>query len=651
MVVVFACGDDGVSKQIDGGGNGTGPTINTAPDLGAIVAGDPLLTPIQLASIGDPPITWILNGDTAPAGITLSSDGALAGTPTEHGNFTLSVTASNGFGADMRDFTLRVELPPNDAIALLPNNQISHFGQRYPAGASPGMALNLVAVGEVLVAIDRRPINNQLYGLGYNATTKAVSLYAIHPEINYANPVGAPQTFATDIEGTTFGMDFNPPTDRVRVVTSSGQNFRMNPNTGLVVDATPITLAKDRDGDLNGNATAASECAYTNNKLLSNATTTLYTISGNTLLLQNPPNNGTLASVASISGVQTIHGFDIDHTVNAPTPNAPVTSGKGYVIATATGETAQQAGLVDLVTGAFTAIGTFVMTNIRSFSLVAPTPRPIIALSANGGAVLRFVATDPNTLAVTNVSGVVAGESLVGLAYRPRTAQLMALGVNPTADTGTLYLVDPVTGVLTDVAASAVAMTTNGTTVVPLPDPATTSYSFDFDPKSDRARVTAGSLNFVINPGSGAVSDGSGATAGTNPEAPLSGGATALNGIGYTNGPLTSNSADPTTLYGLNAATNSLHHVALPVNGVVSAAIGITTNGAALDFTASAFDVPYSTKTATIGAPVTAGIGYGALTVGGQTQLYSIDLVTGVATPLGTILDGVSPVRAIAVGQ
>lgn len=654
LVVMFACGDDGGgTKQPDSGTSGTVPTITTAAILPAVVAGDSVIMPIQLEATGDAPITWSLDGDTLAAGMTLSSTGAIAGRPTEHGDFTLTVTASNQFGADMRDFMLRVDLPPNDAIALLANNQISHFGQLYPPGASPGMSLSSMAVGEVLVAIDRRLLNNQLYGLGYNATTKAVSLYAIQPEINHAFPIGAPQTFATDITGTTFGMDFNPVADRVRVVTSTGQNFRMNPNNGLIVDGTPITLAKDRDADLNGGATTASECAYTNNELLPAGITTLYTVSGGNLYLQNPPNNGTLGTAIAITGVQTIHGFDLDPSVDAPAANAAVTAGKGYVIATATGQTAQQAGLVDLVSGAFTSLGTFVMTNIRGFALVAPTPRPVVALSGTGGALLRFVATDPSTIGTVNITGLTAGESLVGIDFRPETGELMGLGVNPTADTGSLYVIDPLSGVATEVAASAVAFTTNGTSVVPLPDPATTPYSFNIDPRGDLVRVTAGSLNFQINPNTGAALDGGGAgTAGTNPDAPLTGGATALNGIAYTNGPqVPGNTGAPGTLYGLSAATNSLHHIALPVNGVVGAATGITANGAALDFTAAAFDIPYSTKTTAFGTPVTAGIGYGALTVGGQTQLYSIDLVTGVATPFGTIFDGANPVRGLAVGQ
>src|SRR5688500_8131457 len=97
LVVVFACGDDGGGgKQPDASTSGVGAEITTPPSLPSVIAGNAIVTPIQLEALGDPPITWVVA--TAPAGLTLSSDGAIAGTPTEHGTFTLSVTASNQFG-------------------------------------------------------------------------------------------------------------------------------------------------------------------------------------------------------------------------------------------------------------------------------------------------------------------------------------------------------------------------------------------------------------------------------------------------------------------------------------------------------------------------------------------------------------------------
>ena len=60
--------------------------------------------------------------------------------------------------------------------------------------------------------------------------------------------------------------------------------------------------------------------------------------------------------------------------------------------------------------------------------------------------------------------------------------------------------------------------------------------------------------------------------------------------------------------------------------------------GAPLNFTAvNGFDIPSEVRTVVSGTPVTEGAAFAALSVNGSARLYSIDLVTGAATDLGTI--------------
>ena len=54
-------------------------------------------------------------------------------------------------------------------------------------------------------------------------------------------------------------------------------------------------------------------------------------------------------------------------------------------------------------------------------------------------------------------------------------------------------------------------------------------------------------------------------------------------------------------------------------------------------------------NTTTGSQPVAAGSGLAALTVGGVTGLYSIDLATGAATKVGNILTGSTPVNGFAI--
>lgn len=662
--VAAACGDDeatpGTTPANDAGPSssssgfttsssgstpqGIAPKITTGATLPALVGGT-AAAPLKFSANGDSPFSWAITAGTAPPGMTLSASGDYTGTPTAAGDFSFTVTVTNPAGTDMRAVTQKVSSPPADAIVLLGNDQIASFATSFPQGASVAATVSGLAAGDTLVAIDRRPMNGQLYGLGFDATAKSVTLYALHPATNVAVAVGAPGTFDSDIVGPGFGLDVNPSVDRMRVVTSAGQNFRMNPNTGGLVDADPNSGGAQRDGAINGPATTAAETAYTNNAINNGSITTQYTISGGALYIQNPPNAGTLTSALTIANVGNVFGFDIPPGVVAAASNTAVTSGNGYAVVSLTGQTTQVGGTINLVTGAFTAAGPFAATGIKGLALAQASTRTVIGLSADGTTLLRFSEATPATTTTSTITNVVAGEQIVGIDFRPATGQLYGLGVNATNDTATVYVIDPLSGAASPISASAVAF--DG---VDLPDPATAGYGFDFNSAVDRIRVvTSTGLNFRAHPGTGAAVDADPNTAGVQPDAALTGGM--LDGVAYTNG-------HPATLpgitseYGIDAATNSLHLVTNPNGGVLGAAIAIKLGGAALDFTSVAgFDIPQTVTTATANAAVTQGTAYAALVVGGATNLYKIDLVTGTATFVGSIGAGTTMLHGIAVGQ
>lgn len=61
---------------------------------------------------GSNTITWSLAGGTLPAGLTLGSNGAISGTPTASGNYSLTVQANDSFGAVTKVLTLAVSGGP-----------------------------------------------------------------------------------------------------------------------------------------------------------------------------------------------------------------------------------------------------------------------------------------------------------------------------------------------------------------------------------------------------------------------------------------------------------------------------------------------------------------------------------------------------------
>lgn len=157
---------------------------------------------------------------------------------------------------------------------------------------------------EQIVGIDMRPANGKLYGLGSSS-----QLYVF--EGNWATAVGQP--LSVTLEGSAFGFDFNPVVDRIRVVSNSGQNLRLHPDTGVVA-------AMDKPLIYAGGAPVkpfAVGAAYANPDTDPKTGTTLYNIEAGLDLIvkQDPPNDG----VQNIVGAQNMNasgltGFDISRS-------------------------------------------------------------------------------------------------------------------------------------------------------------------------------------------------------------------------------------------------------------------------------------------------------------------------------------------------
>lgn len=241
-------------------------------------------------------------------------------------------------------------------------------------------------------------------------------------------------------------------------------------------------------------------------------------------------------------------------------------------------------------------------------------------------------ATAPS--AGVTITGVTAGESLVAIDVRPQNQQLYALGVNATADTATVYLLEPRTALATPVGtASQVAFTTNGTIAVDLPDPTAVHWDIDFNPTVDRIRVVAGSLNFRLNPNTGAAVDGDGTTAGVNPDGAINGGTTTLSAGAYTNN---RPNGTITTQYTLDDVTNALYIQNPPNAGTQTLGQTVTLGGSTLDISRSSLDIRQDVNTASSGAAVTAGRSFMVAKAGGATSnVYTLDLVNATATLLG----------------
>lgn len=140
------------------------------------------------------------------------------------------------------------------AIGLVGSDTLVTFDTTAPGVITSRRPITGLPAGERLTGLDLRPANNQLYSVSATG-----NLYLIAPDATgssfTATSLGS---LSTSPMGSSFGIDFNPTVDRLRFVSDTNQNLRINTISppGTIVDGN-ITL--------NGNsAVDLVASAYTN---------------------------------------------------------------------------------------------------------------------------------------------------------------------------------------------------------------------------------------------------------------------------------------------------------------------------------------------------------------------------------------------------
>ena len=218
-----------------------------------------------------------------------------------------------------------------------------------------------LAAGDRLIGIDFRVARGVLYALSASGR-----LYTLDTASGALKPVGAAPA-ALPLTGSLFGVDFNPAADRIRVVSDSGFNLRLHPDTGAAVDGNaaleglqPDTALSFAAGDALAGKQPALDCCglhvHTRKTKKSLPTMRLSGTTGS-LVVQGSiegvtpvvsPNTGILRTVGSlgVSGV-TDAGFDIADV-----------SGAAYAVLRTASDTRSRLHLIDLSTGRARAVGT-----------------------------------------------------------------------------------------------------------------------------------------------------------------------------------------------------------------------------------------------------------------------------------------------------
>jgi hypothetical protein len=472
--------------------------------------------------------------------------------------------------------------------AVTSSNQLVSFSSDSPGSVSAGRAIAGLQAGESVLGIDVRPATGDLTALGSTGR-----LYTVDPATARARQIEGTAPLA--LQGSRFGVDFNPLADALRIVSDAGQNLRVPAGgTGIVVT----------DGALNPGMPSVTAAAYSSN-FHGTASTTLFDLDtrSDRLLRQNPPNAGTLEDVGPL-GVDLAAGatFDI-----APSDGTALAAGR------VTGEQVDKLFSINLATGAATPVGPIGGEAVSAIAIARQAPSLYALVGGSTLVTTRSVAPfdkttplDPKrSVAITGLQG---GEQLVGIDVRPATGDVIGVG-----SSGRVYVIDPRTG-------RAVSRTGTPFTL------AGGDFGVDFNPVPDALRIVSDDeQNLRITAGGTGVVNTDGAL---NPGTPHVVGAAYLNPFA---------GATATTLYDIDAGTNRLLIQNPPNDGTLVdvGALGITTDADELGF-----DIAAQDNAAFLAAD--------ADPAAGGSSLYRVDLATGAAAAVARFPTAMR-VRGVAV--
>lgn len=437
--------------------------------------------------------------------------------------FSFIILFSCDDSEDMMPMDMTAQGPDLMVYGITSNNELVSFNANNPKNFSSKVSVTGVVSGEKLMSIDFRPATGELYAL-----SNASKLYIINTSSASARVVGT-TAFSPAVSGTIASIDFNPTVDRIRLVSNTGQNLRLHPETGAVAAT---------DMNINGAGTpSVAGIAYTNSKSGASSTV-LYDIdmTSGKLFKQDPPNNGTLVEVGSLGTTFTGQAaFDIK-----------------YDNSTALLAVNNNLHTIDLNNGKATNIG---MLQQQIIDLAIPT-EPVAYAVDNSNNLQIFNPNSPMPVSKA-ISGLQSGENILGIDFRPLNGQLYALG-----STSRLYTINLGTGAATAVSASPFTTLLAGT-----------DFGFDFNPTVDKIRVISNTgQNLRLDPVTGGITAVDGIL---NPGSPMVGAAAYTNNF---------SGATSTTLFVIDHNTDKLYQQNPPNNGTLvetgSLNINITnTNG------------------------------------------------------------------------
>ena len=508
-----------------------------------------------------------------------------------------------------------------DTFAVTSTGRLVTFDRADPA-LDTAVVISGLQGGETVLGIDMRAggaTPGELYALGSTGR-----LYTINTTTGVATQksqltadVGDPDDPFTALSGTEYGVDFDPVTDRLRVVSDTGQNLRIDVDSGATITGAALSSGGATRTGING-------AAYSN-AFAAACRSTLYYIDSTTdqLLTTTDPDGGAVSVVGAL-------GVDASAVSDFEIATAADGTNNGYAVLVVGGvPTSYQ---IDLTTGTAATAGAVTRLDaselVRDTAIAPPATAPtqtagdIYALTESNKLVSFNAVLPQKACTTTALTGQASGENIVGIDVRPADTLMYALG-----SSGVLYTVDPATGTLT---AKATLAAQAGGDDAPYTALTGTAFTFDVNPGTDLIRVTTDlGANFRISPANGEVKT----------DTDLHPAGSVFGAAAYGNsfvGTILSN------FYTIDATTDFLQIVGRPSGNTQNGDIAnIGPLGVGDVGTVAGFDINGLTNH-----------GLAALNVDGAatSDLFDINLANGAATKINTIAGG-EKVRALAYGH
>ena len=237
-----------------------------------------------------------------------------------------------------------------EAVGLTADGVLVAFGVDDPGGAREIGEVDGLQGDDHLVGIDYRVQDGKLYGVGDRG-----GVYTIDDTHAGATKV---RQLTVDLDGESFGVDFNPAANALRIISDTGQNLRQPFATPDAPTAEDTALTNPATPPATGTVPAGGVTAagYTNNDTDMSTATTLFDLDTtlDRVAVQSPANAGSLAPAGNLGvDIGPDAGLDIYTTLD----NGRAVDNDAYAAVTVNGD--QKLLGVDLLTGDSTVLGDF----------------------------------------------------------------------------------------------------------------------------------------------------------------------------------------------------------------------------------------------------------------------------------------------------